>query len=135
MDNSSIEERRVLTKDDIFAAEDITTEEVYVPEWGGVVYVKTLSGSERDELEKSIFSAGEADPSNLRAKLVAMATVDKEGNRLFTFADAERLGKKSARALDRVFSVAQRLSGMLPQDVQAMTENLSAGQSADSISG
>lgn len=126
---------KILTKDEILQADDIRKEEVEVPEWGGSVWVKTMSGSERDRFEASIISAkGERNLVNLRAKIVAMSVIDESGKRLFTFEDALELGKKSARALDRVFSVAQRLSGFTPQDVEEMTKNSSAGLGESSSS-
>jgi len=126
---------KILTKDEILQADDIRKEEVEVPEWGGAVWVQTMSGKERDQLEASIISGkGQRDLRNLRAKIVAMSVVDESGKRLFTFEDALELGKKSARALDRVFSVAQRLSGFTPQDVEELTKNSSAGPEESSSS-
>lgn len=127
---------QILTKDQILQAQDIRTERVEVPEWGGDVFVRTMSGTERDQLEASIIGKqGERNLENLRAKIVALSVVDREGNRLFSFKDTLELGKKSARALDRVFSVAQRLSGFTPKDVEELTKNSSPGQSESSISG
>ena len=128
-------ETKILTKDEILQADDIRKEKVEVPEWGGTVWVKTMSGTERDRFEASIISAkGERNLVNLRAKIVAMSVIDESGKRLFTFEDALELGKKSARALDRVFSVAQRLSGFTPQDVEELTKNSSAGPEENSSS-
>jgi len=127
---------KILTKDQILQADDIRKEQVEVPEWGGSVWVKTMSGAERDQLEASIISTpGERNMENLRAKIVALSVVDPNGERLFSFEEAIELTKKSARALDRVFSVAQRLSGFTPQDVEDLTKNSSAGQGESSSSG
>ena len=61
-----------LSRDDILKAEDLTTEEVDVPEWGGTVLVRGLTGRERDEFEASVMVryAGEMvqDLANIRAK-------------------------------------------------------------------
>lgn len=126
----------VLTKDQILQADDIRKEKVEVPEWGGFVWVKTMTGAARDQLEASIISGkGQRDLRNLRAKMVALSVVDEDGKLLFSFEDVEELGeKKSAKALDRIFSVAQRLSGFTPQDVEEMTKNSSAGQEENSSS-
>lgn len=120
---------KILTREQILQADDIRKEEVNVPEWdGGTVIVKTMTGTERDQLEASIISEpGQRDMRNLRAKIVALSVVDEEGKRLFSFEDTVALGGKSARALDRVFAVAQRLSGFTPKDVEDLTKNLSAG--------
>lgn len=106
----------MLTRDAILSAEDLRTETVEVPEWGGTVMVRELSAKERDEYETSIVSVKgtklDIDPVNMRAKLVSMGCVDEDGNRLFTLDDAEDLGKKSSTALDRIYDKIQEISGM-----------------------
>ena len=117
-----------LTRSQILEASDIQTEEVHVPEWGGTVLVRGLTGAERDE-----FEAGIAEPrgnkvryhmQDIRARLCVMSIVDAEGKRMFTVADVEALTVKSASALDRVFTVARRLSGLTPEDVAELAKNL-----------
>lgn len=110
-----------LSKDDILKAADNRPEEVDVPEWGGTVLVRGMTGRERDAFEVSLMTSGrngrrEVNPVNVRAKLVARCTVDDDGNRLFTDAEAGDLGDKSAAAVDRVYAVAARLSGMGDQE-------------------
>ena len=39
----------LLSRDDILNADDLTIETVAVPEWGGEVNVKTLTGAEKDK--------------------------------------------------------------------------------------
>ena len=125
-----------LTRKQILDADDLATATVSVAEWGGEVIVRTLTAAERDQLEGAIISeSGVKDMDNLRAKLVALAVVDDDGKRLFTFADVAALGKKSASALGVVFTAAARLSGITKKDVEDLTENLSIGQSDNSISG
>jgi len=131
--------KRILTKDQILAAEDVKVEEVEVPEWGGVVLVRGMTGIERDEFEsKLVVGEGpnaKVDTRNVRAKLVAFCVVDEEGNRIFSDADVELLGKKSAAALQRVFDVAQRLSGMKEDSVKQAIKGLGETVSAGSPSG
>ena len=43
-----------LTRDAILQATDLTFEDVAVPEWGGVVRVRGLTGTERDAFEASV---------------------------------------------------------------------------------
>lgn len=116
-----------LTKDQILQANDLPFEDVEVPEWGGKVRVRALTGAERDAFEASIVvrkgNRAELNPVNMRAKLVALTIVDENGNRIFSDSDIEALGRKSASALDRVFQVAQRLSGLRPEDLEEMTKN------------
>lgn len=115
----------LLTHAEIMGANDLVSEIVPVPEWGGDVRVRTLTGAERDAFEMAVFTmrqkAGTA--INIRALLVALCVVDDEGKRLFSERDAVQLGAKSAKALDRVFSVAQRLNGLTTADVEELGKN------------
>lgn len=128
-------DKKILTKDEILKAEDIQKEFVDVPEWGGSVYVKMLTGKERDQLESSVITGpGQRDFENLRAKLIALSVVDENGTRLFDFNESNLLGDKSARVLDRLFSVAQRLSGITAKDVDDITKKSGPAQESDSSS-
>lgn len=128
----------ILTRDDILRADDIQAEIVDVPEWGGQVRVKGLSGTERDRFEQdSIDQRGKANKlnlANIRARLLVLCLVDEQGNRLFQRSDIDLLGQKSAVALNRVFEAARRLSGLNQEDVEELAENFDDGQSDNSTS-
>lgn len=125
-----------LDRASILAANDLKSEVVEVPEWGGSVIVRGLTGTERDSFEEAMTSVqGKSRVANLRnfrSKLCARAMVDGNGDRLFTDADADALGKKSAAALQRIFEVAQRLAGLSPDDVDELTEALKDDPNAGS---
>ena len=127
-----------LGRDAILAAKSLRTEEVAVPEWGGTVLVRELSGRERDEWEASLaVMRGKTmvpDVANIRAKLAARTIVGDDGEPVFTQQDVAALGELSAAALDRVFDVASRLSGLNPEDVEAMTKNSGAAPGGGSSS-
>lgn len=117
-----------LSRDDILMASDLQEEDVDVPEWGGTVRVRGLSGAERDRFESSVVEMhGKkvvVKSENMRAKLVALCVVDESGGRVFSDRDVEALGQKSASALQRVFEAAQRLSGLTEADVEELEKNL-----------
>jgi hypothetical protein len=129
-------------------AEDLGTEWVSVPEWGGEVLVKALTGEERDAFEascqrerpmldvrgKAVRGRTEMVPyrQNVRARLVVRSVVDDDGGRIFTDGDASALGKKSGAALDRVFEVAARLSRLGDDDIEELAGNSEAATSGDS---
>lgn len=128
---------RFLTADEILAADDLGLEDVEVPEWSGWVTVRGMRGSERDSFEASMIEQrGKVRTSNLdnfRSKMVARCIVDRaSGQRLFTDAQAVALGRKSAAALQRVYRVAERLSGFSDDEVDELTEALKDEPSADS---
>lgn len=111
-----------LSKEAILGADDLPRELVNVPEWGGPVLVRTMSGTDRDAFEASLLDK-EGRMHNVRARLVALTVCDAQGERLFGDSDLDALGRKSARALDRVFSVAQRLNGIGVQQVDAVKKD------------
>jgi len=124
---------KALTRAEILNANDTQKEKVECPEWGGYVYVKALTGTERDAWENSLFElkpkpGRESEITfkreNIRARFCAISVVDESGTLMFAPADIEALGKKSARALDRIFSVAQRLSGLSNTDLEELEKNL-----------
>lgn len=121
-----------LSKADILGAKDARFEEVDVPEWGGRVRIKAMSGSERDAFEQSITSlrkngskmAQAMNLENVRAKLLARCIVDEEGGLIFDAEDVEALGQKNAAALDRCVEVAKRLNGMNKGDLEQLANEL-----------
>ena len=128
----------ILDRDAILAASDIQTELVEVPEWGGSVFVKGMTGAERDRFESGIIAFGDKsekiDMRDLRAKLCSQTIVNDKGKKLFTAADIKALSNKSAVALQRVFEVAQRLSGLTEADIKELEEGLEDRPFGDSVS-
>jgi len=118
----------ILNREAILGAADIEKKLVNVPEWGGDVYVKGLTGSERDKFEAGIIEQRGTQQKmnlvNIRAKLCAFSICDADGKRLFSEEDISALAKKSAAALSRVFVVAQKLSGLGDTEVKELTEGV-----------
>ncbi len=118
-----------LTREQILAQNDLKSETVSVPEWGdgAQVIVRTMSGTERDAYEISIIQSNgkdfEANRENARAKLLVQTIADETGNRLFTDEDVTELGKKSAAALDRIYTVSSRLNKLSKTDVEELAKN------------
>ncbi|HUU97758.1 MAG TPA: hypothetical protein VM487_18640 [Phycisphaerae bacterium] len=116
----------MLNRDQILQTQDLPVEVVPVPEWGGEVRVRTLTGAERDEWEVECTRRRAGDRVDIRgvmARLVVRSAMDEEGRPLFTVADVDALNRKSARAIGRLFKVAQRLSGLTDEDVQVVAKN------------
>ncbi|HOX22843.1 MAG TPA: hypothetical protein PLL10_05215, partial [Elusimicrobiales bacterium] len=106
----------LLNKEQIKSVSDLETQDIEVPEWGGVVRLKSLTGAERDRFEASMVQGQGRNTTvnmqNLRAKLVAQSAIGEDGKPLFTEEDVKWLGEKSAKALNRLFNAAQTLSGL-----------------------
>jgi len=127
----------VLSKEQILSVDDMQYRDVSVPEWGGVVRLKSLSGMQRDRLEAEVQSLGQGKglgSANLRAKFAQAAIVDSNGKRMFEAADLDKLGRKSAAALSRVFTVIVEMNAMTKQDVEDLAGESEAGQAGDSSS-
>ena len=101
----------ILDRNTILGANDLPHEDVAVPEWGGTVRVRMMTGTERDALANAfVGDDGKPDMSGYRQRLLAATMIDETGAHLFTADDLAAIGAKSAAALDRVFTVADRLN-------------------------
>ena len=130
----------LLSRDTILGADDRRTEDVEVPEWGGTVRVRGLSGTERDAYEASIVRLKDDGSQtftlqNARARLVALCACDEDGERIFTDKDVNELGRKSAVALERVFDAARRVSGLSDDSTEKAAEDFGDAPSGASTSG
>ena len=127
-----------LTKAQIFGAKDLQTEKVEIEEWNGYVNIRAITGTERDLFEQSMFQGKGKNRrenfDNLRARLISLAAVDDEGERIFSEKDTKELGKKNASALDKLFAKAQELSGMRQADVEELVKNSEESPGEDSLS-
>ncbi len=127
---------RQLTREEIFAAEDLQTEEVPVPEWGEgcSVRVRAFSVAVRDAFFAPLQAAAAGDDQArveaVRAlshtRLVAFSVVDADGNNVFTEADLADLGKKSPVVITRIAQVAERLNGIGAVQIEAAAKNSAA---------
>ncbi len=127
--------KRFLGRDAILKQKDLEIIELFVPEWDGYILVRGMTARERDQWETSIVKQKgnntQLDMRNARARLVAMCVVDQKGNRVFGDSDVAALGNMSAKAIDRIFSVAQDLSGVSNEDVEELTKNFEQTSSED----
>lgn len=114
---------RVLSAADILGAPMPAPVPVDVPEWGGTVYVRAMTGYERDAFELAMLGPdGKADKRNFRGRLAAACLCDTNGHALFEPRQAAELGATHAAALSRVFDVAAELNGFTAADQEALTK-------------
>jgi hypothetical protein len=103
----------LLTAEQILAAEDIKYVEVEVPEWGGMVRLKTLSGEEAAEFLSDEF---QKDKKNASVRVLIMSAVKEDGTLMFTVDEIVKLRKKSLRAINRLQDAALKLNGLKEED-------------------
>lgn len=134
---------KFLNAAEILAKDDAHFEDVEVPEWGGTVRIRSLTADERDAFDESItklvgsgkYQTRELVMKGIRAKLVARSLINDKGERLFTDAQVEALGKKNATVLDRLFAVAQRVSALSKEEVDKMAGKSEPAPSSSSSTG
>lgn len=110
----------LLTKEQIFAAPDIKSIEVDVPEWGGSVKVKGMSAIDRIDFEKGQEGL---QPSEMILKLVLLTCVDENDNRLFADDDLKELQKKSPTAILKIFNESVKLNTLSDKVIEDKAEN------------
>ena len=118
----------MLDRSAILEAKDSKTESVEVPDWGGSVNVKGLTGNERDSWEQRLVDArkgntGKIDIRLLKVRFVIACCINGEGVKLFNDSDAEALNQKSAKAIQIIYDVGQRLSGLSNEEAEKIAGN------------
>ena len=102
-----------LLREKILTADDTTSETVEMSEWGVSVLVKSMSGAARTLLlQSAVDDGGKMDLGKVYPDIIIGCTFDPETDtNIFQVADRDDLMRKSGAALDKVASVAMRLSG------------------------
>jgi hypothetical protein len=109
-------------------------ETVPVPEIaeGENVFVRGISARERDEWEMGNYDLrgkeSKVTMRNARARFAELCVCDEKGIRLFQPGDAEQLGNLPAAALDRIYDVGRRLSGMTVEAAEDLRKNSASTQ-------
>lgn len=131
---------RILNKQDVSQAKDIVIEEHPVAEWGGSVYVRSLSAAERGLIENDAaqYKESKGKGSFARTFTVKMALLgmcDADGKRMFDDNEIGLLQEKNALAISAVAEHVQRLSGFSKADLEELEKNSVEAQPAASVSG
>jgi hypothetical protein len=132
-EDAPVSRMEVLDREAILAATDLQIECVAIPEWGGNVFIRVMTGRERDALEMSIQGKSkEARLKDLRARLAAASVCNQAGELLFNSQDVELLTAKSSTALDRIVEASSRLNRISEEDKAELVENFTDAPSVDS---
>lgn len=134
---------KLLDRDDILRANDLRCVKVDMTPygWPGHVFVRSMTARERGQFEYDMQAVAgpvrEENQKKFRARILVMTVVDAErgGKQIFRESDVDALSDKHAGALDYLCDKAQELSRFRHIDIEAMTQNLPEGQSADSTTG
>ena len=124
-----------LTLSEIFGSNDMKLLKVPMPEWGGDVFIRCMTGTEREDYETLLLSKVKdgklADNRGLKQKLISLTLCDDKGKRLLeSQTDVTKLFGKSAAALQRLFVQAQSHNALLDSDIEAAAKNSEATEPA-----
>lgn len=113
----------VLNKSAILSADDLKKEAIKVPEWGGSVYIRAMTGEERDAFDVSFAQGNKDFKTCFRARLSASCICDESGVLLFAESDIAELAKKSAAALDRIAARCTKINAITKDDIEDLEKN------------
>ncbi|NIP54633.1 hypothetical protein GWN42_04995 [candidate division KSB1 bacterium] len=133
-----------LTRDELLTKQELAIEKVDMGE-GTFVYVKEMTGRDRDRYERSLMTEVKDGDGNttgyersledFRAKLAVFTTCDETGKLLFKPSDYSVLSQNiGAFRLERIVNKAQELNLISEADKEALIKNSEGGQAASSTS-
>lgn len=126
--------RVVVTADEFLTSPALERpkEDVPVPELGEgkVIPVWGMTPRERTEWEDSMSRSSKTQlakkKKEIRERWVVECCRDDSGTRLFTLAQLEQLGQRSAVVVERLVNAALRLSGATNEDIEKLVKNSDA---------
>jgi hypothetical protein len=120
-----------LDRKSILAADDVRKEKVAVPEWKGDVFLRVLTGTDRDRFEESY---ADQKMKAFRIRFLLLALCDEDGERLFSDDESDILGKKSSVVINRLFEAGWKLNAFTQEAVDALGEDSVTAPSGGSTS-
>lgn len=113
----------------IIAANDARLEKVHVPEWKGDVYLRVISGTDRDRFEEAY---ADQKMKAFRIRFLLLTICDEEGSRIFGDDQGDALGRKSSVVINRLFEAAWKLNAFTQEAIDELGESSAADRKNDS---
>jgi hypothetical protein len=103
---------------------------------GEQVYIRSMTGAERDEMEQAIAAQGTGDAARggWRGRVLAGQLCDSTGERLFTFADSDELNQLDSQFTDKIIDAAMKFNRFGQQGVEEAEKNSEPAQNSSSTS-
>jgi hypothetical protein len=129
-------EKKVLTREDLLKKDNLEVVEVDLGD-NVVVFVRQMTGHERDAFEQSLLTKKRDNKGNVvaieqatedfRAKLAVQTVCDENGNLLLKRDDYLRLSMNiSAAKLEKIINIAQSINGIGDKDREELVKNSEA---------
>lgn len=130
--NASSDQNDLRSK--IFAAQDLESELVEIPEWDVTLLIKTMNGAERANMMQSFADdQGNVKLADAVADIVIYTAHNPAtGVRVFTEDDRAMLNTKSGAAIQKAAEVGMRLSGLTADAIDRSGKDSSPTLSGDS---
>lgn len=125
----------MLTREQFLSRKPRTIERVELPELKDHVFVRSLSGTERDAWENAnlVRNRGtgkrrnevsfDIRVENSKSHLICISMCDESGNRLLQDDDIVAIGEQPSIILNRIADVCMRISGISQQDLEDTVKN------------
>ena len=102
--------KKTLSKKDIWKVKSLRKQLVDVPEWGGSIWVREMTGESRAEYDKWLVEKGNV--GGMKVRIVIATAIDEDGKPMFNEIDIPDLLSKSHRAIERIANVGADISGL-----------------------
>lgn len=124
----------MLTRAQIQAIQDFTKQEVFVEEWGGSLYIRSMTVGALDDMHVRFAQLSGTDPGNgasparqhpeamrdMMTRLLSYTLCDAQGSLLFDDEEGrDILRQKNPVVIERLFEVASRMNRLGAVDIEA----------------
>lgn len=120
----------LLSKNQIVAANDRPHEDVEVPEWGGNVRLRVLSGSQREAIECKLHQCRSDNTATavaawrgLKNFTLSCAMVDEAGSQLFSEREVAVFGDKNGSVIERLYEFVLRQNAFTKAEADELRGN------------
>ena len=113
----------LLTKEAIFAAKDVNSKVIDVPEWGIGAQIKIKAMSIKDQLVYEKEVAAKKDESDIIFNMLILCCVDEDNKHIFDKKDIELLKEKSSTAILKVFNECLNINSLDVDSVEKIAKN------------
>lgn len=141
-ETSNTQGGKLLGRDALMKTDHFEREKVMLDDEGNYVFVRQMSGRERDNFEQSLFKitidkggneVRQQNTQDFRAKLAIQVICDSNGNNLLNEDDIRYISTHwSAYKLEKVAEVAQRINKIGQKDREELEKNSASGPTDNS---
>jgi hypothetical protein len=120
-----------LTREQILSNKSFRSKTIEIPEWGGEVRLKAMSGADREAME-SVVSEDVGGKLQIKKGVSYMAEMllrtwcDDDGNLLFKPDEINLIQEKDSVILARIFKVAAEVNGLSGDEEKVIEKNSEA---------